>query len=209
MGTKCPGIRKRGGASTEENEKAIDKRKLILNEAVRLFYEKGYDNTSIRTLAEATGLSVAGIYYFFQDKEEILIEILKQSGEDLIESVSGSFDQTVAPDISLRRTVRDMLEHSVDHNKDLVILSREINRLSEDRQMVIQEAKRKAYDLVKLGFMRFCEQERMRKEDVVLASFTLLSEATWFARWYKPGGRLDLDHFSERITDMLLRGLIS
>lgn len=201
--------RTEGVIPTAENEKTVDKRERILDEAVSLFYEKGYDNTSIRTLAEATGLSVAGIYYFFQDKEEILFELLKQAGEDLIESVSSSFDQSADPEIFLRRTVRNMLEHSVSHNKDLVILSREINRLSEERQMVIQEAKRKAYDLVKRGFMRFCEQGRMREEDTTLASFTLLSEATWFPRWYKPGGRLDLDHFSERITDMLLSGLIS
>ena len=90
--------RTEGVIPTAENEKTVDKRERILDEAVSLFYEKGYDNTSIRTLAEATGLSVAGIYYFFQDKEEILFELLKQAGEDLIESVSSSFDQSADPE---------------------------------------------------------------------------------------------------------------
>ena len=53
--------------STEQNRK-----ELILETAQELFYRNGYDSTSVRELAKETGLSVAGVYYFFSDKEDIL-----------------------------------------------------------------------------------------------------------------------------------------
>ncbi len=192
----------------EDNGKATDKRDLILKIAVRLFCEKGYDNTSIRTLADANGLSVAGIYYFFQDKEDILYSILKQNGEDLIATIKSGLEQGTDPETSLRCLIRSMLLHNVHHHKEMLILNRELQRLSEERQHLIREANRHAYDLVKCEFMELYRLGRMRKEDVTLACFTLFSEASWFPRWYRENGEKGIDYFAERIADMFLGGLI-
>ncbi len=192
----------------EGNGRVPDKRELILREATRLFRENGYDNTSIRELADATSLSAAGIYYFFQDKEDILYTILKQHSEELIEVIDRASDRDAEPEISLRQMIRSLLLHNVHHVQEVVILNREIGRLSSERQHLIRQANRKAYDLVKDEFIKFYHQGRMRKEDLTLASFTLLSETSWFARWYRDSGTRGIDYFADRIADMFLKGLI-
>jgi DNA-binding transcriptional ArsR family regulator len=53
----------------------MDTRTRILQEAARLFTEKGYEATSVQDLAEALGLSKAALYHHFRSKEEILLEI--------------------------------------------------------------------------------------------------------------------------------------
>ena len=47
----------------------------ILEEAAKLFTEKGYEATSVQDLAQALGLSKAALYHHFGSKEEILYEI--------------------------------------------------------------------------------------------------------------------------------------
>jgi AcrR family transcriptional regulator len=65
----------------------VERKVQIIEEATALFYKNGYDNTSIRELSKAAELSVAGVYYFFKDKEEILFSILNQSIIDLNDTI--------------------------------------------------------------------------------------------------------------------------
>jgi len=48
----------------------------ILTEAARLFVTRGYAGISMREIAEAVGVSKAGLYYHFRDKEDLFIAIL-------------------------------------------------------------------------------------------------------------------------------------
>jgi AcrR family transcriptional regulator len=51
----------------------------ILDEAARLFVACGYNGISMREIAEACGVSKAALYYHFKDKEELLVEILRDN----------------------------------------------------------------------------------------------------------------------------------
>jgi AcrR family transcriptional regulator len=53
-----------------------DVRSRILEAATQLFVAKGYLGVAMREIAEATGLSKAGLYYHFKDKEALFVEIL-------------------------------------------------------------------------------------------------------------------------------------
>jgi AcrR family transcriptional regulator len=57
-----------------------ESRSRIIQEARRLFIDRGYDGISMREIAEASGVSKAGIYYHFKDKEALFLTIL---GENL------------------------------------------------------------------------------------------------------------------------------
>jgi AcrR family transcriptional regulator len=54
-------------------------RERILEEAARLFVSRGYTGISMREIADACGISKAGLYYHFQDKEQLFLEILKEN----------------------------------------------------------------------------------------------------------------------------------
>lgn len=53
-----------------------DMRQRILDEATRLFVAQSYHGISMREIAEAVGVSKAGLYYHFRDKEELFLAIL-------------------------------------------------------------------------------------------------------------------------------------
>src|SRR5450759_5958697 len=50
-----------------------------MEEAARLFVDRGYNGISMRELAQATGIAKAGLYYHFQDKEDLFLAILNEN----------------------------------------------------------------------------------------------------------------------------------
>lgn len=59
----------------------LDRRKLIIESATRLFLEQGYDKTSIRNIADDIEYSPATIYLYFKEKDEIFYVIHEQGFE--------------------------------------------------------------------------------------------------------------------------------
>jgi AcrR family transcriptional regulator len=57
-----------------------DTRQEILDAALELFAEHGYDKTSLRQIAEQVGVTKAALYYHFPSKEQILVALLEPVG---------------------------------------------------------------------------------------------------------------------------------
>lgn len=80
-----PPIPPRPRASGAERPDANGTRERILDIALDLFVEKGYEKTSLREIAERLGFSKAALYYHFASKDEILLALhlrLHQIGRD-------------------------------------------------------------------------------------------------------------------------------
>src|SRR5215210_4171661 len=60
---------------TDERSAYDEKLESILRTAASIFAEKGYHQASIRDIARATGVSLSGLYYYFDSKEELLFLI--------------------------------------------------------------------------------------------------------------------------------------
>lgn len=56
----------------KSGEKGEQTREHVLQTALRLFRERGFDATTMRDIAEATGLSLGAAYYYFESKEAIV-----------------------------------------------------------------------------------------------------------------------------------------
>ena len=63
------------GPDDVEAPEARSTRERILDVALDLFIEKGYDRTSLREIAEPLGFSKAALYYHFASKEDILMAL--------------------------------------------------------------------------------------------------------------------------------------
>lgn len=74
-------------------EKREKSKKLLVETALSLFSEKGYEATSIRNIASEAGVSLGLMYNYFNSKEELLLEIFRLSNED----IQGSFAKTGKP----------------------------------------------------------------------------------------------------------------
>jgi AcrR family transcriptional regulator len=70
-------------ASDESN---LQRRDQILAEAAKLFYKRGYAATSVRDIANATGLLPGSLYYYVKSKEELFLEVHKLGMKALLDA---------------------------------------------------------------------------------------------------------------------------
>jgi AcrR family transcriptional regulator len=61
-----------GGKAASRSEKSEQTRGRILETAMRLFAERGYDKTTMRAIAQEAGVSVGNAYYYFSSKEHLI-----------------------------------------------------------------------------------------------------------------------------------------
>lgn len=66
-----------------KNEREVRKN-LIIDAAIGLFAKQSFENTSIRDIAAAAGISPASIYRYFADRDELFVEALLREGKDII-----------------------------------------------------------------------------------------------------------------------------
>ncbi|GGM61509.1 TetR family transcriptional regulator [Dactylosporangium sucinum] len=64
------------------SEKGEQTKRLIVDTAVRLFREQGYDKTTMRGIAQAAGLSVGNAYYYFPSKDHLVQQFYATVQED-------------------------------------------------------------------------------------------------------------------------------
>jgi AcrR family transcriptional regulator len=108
-------------------------RERILDIALELFVTQGYDKTSLRDIAERLGTTKAALYYHFERKQDILLELhlrLHALGREALEQLELLEDGQARAD-----AWPGLVDHFIDQvleNRDLVLLhQRNINALQE------------------------------------------------------------------------------
>lgn len=102
-----------GIAERKEREKT-EMRDLILQAATELFVERGYDDTSIRTIAEKIEYSPATIYLYFKDKPELFHAMMDHAFSLLIEKFS-IVDKTAHPIEQLRQLGQVYMKYALEN----------------------------------------------------------------------------------------------
>src|SRR5918911_4750515 len=68
--------------STPKTEKGGQTRALILETALELFREQGYERTTMRAIAERGGVALGNAYYYFRSKEHLIQAFYARSHEE-------------------------------------------------------------------------------------------------------------------------------
>jgi TetR/AcrR family fatty acid metabolism transcriptional regulator len=109
-------------AATEE------KRRLLLDAAVRVFARKGYHAARVGDIAEEAGVAYGLLYHYFRSKEEVLETIFRSTWSDMLATVE-SIAATGAPAGEQLRKVTEVILRTWRRDPDLVrVLVREVTR---------------------------------------------------------------------------------
>ncbi|MFC9976342.1 TetR/AcrR family transcriptional regulator [Spirillospora sp. NPDC127200] len=80
-----------------------DTRERIQRAALDLFLDRGYDQTSLREIAERLDVTKAALYYHFKSKEEIVTALVEESARPVEELIAWAREQP--PTLDTRRTI--------------------------------------------------------------------------------------------------------
>ncbi|MCK6459588.1 MAG: TetR/AcrR family transcriptional regulator [Planctomycetes bacterium] len=121
----------------------MDRKAEIRRKAAAVFAEQGFDRASIRDVAKATGLSLAGLYYYYKGKEEILFDIQREAFTTLLDAHAKALAGVRDPEQKLRRVVDAHLAFFAEHIAEMKVMSRESEQLQDDYAEQVDELKRR------------------------------------------------------------------
>ncbi len=186
-----------------------EKRTKIIDTAAKLFAEKGFENTTTRDICKATGMSHAMIYYYFDDKESLLYEILDEilsEGLKAINKIAGSSK-------SLKEKLASITDvyaryHVVKIDKMKVFVHEQKSLKPEHRKKVV-EYQREYLDILVNILEGLKEKNQIVNLDTKAAAFTFFGMVHWAYRWYNPKGKIKPKQLSQIINRIFTKGIYS
>jgi AcrR family transcriptional regulator len=195
------------GGPVERKKKYDEKLLLILDSACGIFAEKGYHNASVRDVAAATGVSPAGLYYYFQSKEELLHLILDACLSSLMDRIRDDVVGIQDPAVRLRAIIRTHLAHFESNGKEMRVLVHEWKTLSGPFGKQIRGLMREYVQVVIRTFEDLSPDQP--PTELRAAAFGLFGMLAWVDQWYRPGRDLPLELLAERFSGIFLGGFLS
>lgn len=116
----------------------------ILEAARGVIARRGFPQASIREIARAAGLSLAGLYHYVGGKEELLFLVLDRSLDRLLATLDAALGGARTPEGKLFALVQTHLDFGFQQAPALKIINRDHELLGEPRRSEIA-AKRRAY----------------------------------------------------------------
>jgi AcrR family transcriptional regulator len=169
----------------EEQEK---RRHEIFHQVVNVFLKKGFQETSMREIAEAAGLGKSTLYDYFKTKDDILLYFFEDQLNDLTEAAQQIAMQNKAADKRLRQITQMHME-LLQANKSLFMkMSMEAQRLKPDSQKQIQEKRHAYQDLIRALIDEGIREGTFRKVDSLLAARILITSMAPVVLTSRPTG---------------------
>jgi len=181
----------------------------MLEIARRLFWEKGYNATSMRDIALSYGCRPANIYNFFSDKEEILFEVLREEMEQIINPIKHlEEDDGSSPIEQLKFIIASHLKVTLSYRRSAKMLfDVALDSLSPDKRKKIIDF-RDTYDrIIRKVIRRGIDTGYLPEVDVRLAGFMIASMITRTRIWFHPKKGVSVSDLTDFIFNFAFQGL--
>jgi AcrR family transcriptional regulator len=178
----------------------------ILAHATNVFYDKGYEGASMRDLSRSSGMSLAGLYYYFESKEKLLYLIQKHTFTTVVERLHERLDQVEDPADRIRVFILNHVEYFLANQKAMKVLSHEDDVLRNGFGSEIAGIKREYYRICMelLDDLKRVKELQFSSRIAVLSLFGMMN---WIYTWYNPRADANAKELSRQMGDIFLRGI--
>jgi TetR/AcrR family transcriptional regulator, cholesterol catabolism regulator len=190
--------------SVPNNERLAE----VYRTAAQIILRKGYDATSINDIANALGMTKAGLYHYINGKKELLFDIMNFGLDELDEEVATPACSIADPSARLRFIIASHAQLVTRGQGAITILVDEITALPPAQNRIITRRKREYFDRLRdvLNELKF--QGKLHDVDTTAATFSLLGMINWLSRWFRQDGDLTQEQVAEQIVKIALNGLL-
>jgi len=181
------------------------KRERILEEAVKLFYERGFTGTTLDDIAAELGVTKPFIYTHFRGKVELLAALCKPTIELALAAIANAAAGPGTPSDRLRIAITDFTKVVLQRQPNIAIYFREEKNLSPEALAEINVLRREFDHLLSDLLLEGTATGEFEIQDHSLAALALGGMISWAYTWYRPGGRLTLEETAAHMADLALR----
>jgi len=171
----------------------------LLARAARVFADKGYHSTTMRDLAAASGMSLAGMYYYVRGKDDLLALIQERCFPRVLEGAEIAVAAASDPLERLQAFIRHHVTFFAQHMAEMKVLSHEPAR-------GVSAIKRRYVDLLEALLKDAAPEEAA--VDRSAAAYILFGMMNWSYNWYDPAGEIDSRRLADLIARIFLGGFV-
>jgi AcrR family transcriptional regulator len=200
-------IRRKAPIPPAVSETRFDRRLgKILAHATEVFYEKGYEGASMRNLSRASGMSLAGLYYYFESKEKLLYLIQKHTFTTVVERLQQRLHGGDDPEACIRIFILNHLEYFLANQKAMTVLSHEDDVLKNGFGQEVAAIKREYYRICTELLDDFKREHKLAFSSRI-AVLSLFGMINWIYTWYNPRVDANAKELAHEMGDTFLRGI--
>ena len=181
------------------------KRERILEEAVALFYARGFTGTTLDDIAAELGVTKPFIYTHFRSKNDLLAAVCLPTIEQSVEAIDNAVNSPGTPTDKLHRAIAAFTRVVLERQANIAIFFREEKNLAPEALIqIIQQQKQFDRLLSKLLIDGVATGE-FEIPDISLAALAIGGMISWSYTWHRPNGRLSVDELCTRMADFALQ----
>jgi TetR/AcrR family transcriptional regulator, cholesterol catabolism regulator len=175
----------------------------LLEVAIELFSSGGFKGTSIRDIAKALGMTISSIYYYFGNKDGLLLAILEFSYNRLLETLRGVCEQDMDPVERFRLLVRTHYNYARIHDKEVRIFFLEEEHLSPEGNALKKKYQQDILDVYRRELENLRALGHVKYKDTTVLAFNILgvihglTVVSWRLRLHHPEDPSPLDELAE------------
>jgi AcrR family transcriptional regulator len=180
----------------------------ILIHATDVFCEKGYEGASMRDLSRASGMSLAGLYYYFESKERLLFLIQKHTFTTIVHRLKARLEGVNDPERQIRVFILNHLDYFLANPAAMKVLSHEAEALKNGFASEVAAIKREYYRIC-VGLLDELKRDYGLQFSTRIAVLSLFGMMNWIYTWHNPRVDADAEHIAREMGDVFLRGVMN
>ena len=161
----------------------------------------------MRDLARSSGMSLSGLYYYFESKEKLLYLIQKHTFSTIVDNLRERLDEVSDPEQCIRVFILNHLEYFLANQKAMKVLSHEAEVLKNGFGTEIASLKRTYYRMCVGLLDDFKAAKESLEFSTRMAVLSLFGMMNWIYTWYNPRVDADAEHLAREMSDIFLRGI--
>jgi TetR/AcrR family transcriptional regulator, cholesterol catabolism regulator len=180
----------------------------ILVHATEVFCEKGYEGASMRDLSRASGMSLAGLYYYFESKERLLYLIQRHTFTTIVQRLKSRIEGVSSAEERIRIFILNHLEYFLANQAAMKVLSHEAEALKNGLAAEVATIKREYYRIC-VGLLDELKSECGLHVSTRIAVLSLFGMMNWIYTWHNPRVDADAASMAREMGDVFLRGVMA
>jgi len=180
----------------------------ILDAAVRLFAEKGFDGTSVQEIVERAEVTKGAMYHYFSSKDDLLYEIYHELIGRQLADQERILAAGLSPPDTVRALIVDLVETTTARLAQSAVFAREMHKLAAGPMTALRAQRRRYHEafrsVVENGQREGAFTTAASAETVTLLVFGVINQ---LPQWYRPQGRRSPGELADEIADFVLAGL--
>ncbi|TNE62554.1 MAG: TetR/AcrR family transcriptional regulator [Alphaproteobacteria bacterium] len=178
----------------------------ILAVAVDLFHEKGYERTTVRDIAERTGILSGSLFHHFKSKQEILYTAMAMTTQAMGQSAEAAVTGVDDPVAQLKALI--LMELNSIHREDghaAYVLVDEWRSLDPEHAAAVLKLRDGSYERCWMAALEGCADKGILKNNPRIARQLLRGALAWTRTWFRADGALTLPGLADEVCGTFLK----